>query len=62
MTKPVLKLIGNDGNSFAILGNANRVARKAGWTPERIKEFQNKAISGDYDNLLCVCMEYFEVK
>lgn len=62
MTKPVLKLVGNDGNAFAILGNATMVARKAGWTPDRIKEFQSKAMSGDYNNLLCVCVEYFEVK
>jgi len=62
MTKPVLKLVGNDGNAFAILGNAIRVARKAGWTPDQIKEFQSKAMNGDYNNLLCVCMEYFEVK
>lgn len=59
--KPQVKLIDNDGNAFLILGRCQRAARKAGWTPAEIAEFMAKAKSGDFDNLLCTVMEYFEV-
>jgi hypothetical protein len=59
--KPKLKLVGEDGNAFFILGKAFQAAKKAGWTKEQIEEFKAKATSGDYNNLLAVCMEYFDV-
>ncbi len=59
--KPELKLVGQDGNVFNILGLATRVARQAGWSEEKIKKFQDKAMSGDYNNALTTCLEYFEV-
>jgi len=59
--KPELELTGQDGNAFFILGKAVRAARKAGWSKERIEEFQNKAMSGDYNNVLSTCMDYFDV-
>ena len=59
--KPEVHLIGEDGNAFLILGKCSRAAKKAGWPKERIDEFMAKAQSGDYDNLLAVCQEYFEV-
>lgn len=58
--KPKLNLVGEDGNAFAILGRAQRVARKAGWSKERINEFMKEAMSGNYDNLLQTCMKWFE--
>lgn len=61
-TKPRLKLVGTDGNAYAILGKAFRAARLAGWTQERIEEYKAKATSGDYNNLLAVTMEYFRVE
>ncbi len=61
MSKPELKLIGEDGNVFFILGKATKVARQAGWSKEKIKEFQEKAMSGDYNNALTTCMDYFDV-
>lgn len=56
--KPVLELVGHDGNAFYILGKAQRVARqnKMDW-----KQIEQEATSGDYDNLLRVMMKYFEV-
>lgn len=62
MEKPVLKLSGIDGNAFAILGEAKKVALKAGWSPEKITEFKSEAMSGDYDNLLSTLIKYFDVK
>ena len=57
-TKPKLKLIGNDGNAFFILGKAQRVALQNGMDWEAIK---SEAMSGDYDNLLVTMMKYFDV-
>lgn len=57
--KPRLKIIEEDGNAFAILGAARRVAMRNKMDWEAIKK---EATSGDYDHLLCVMMEYFEVE
>lgn len=59
--RPRLKLIGEDGNAFFIIGRARSVAKKMGWSAERIEEMTKKATSSDYDNLLRVMMEYFDV-
>lgn len=58
-TKPVLELTGQDGNAFAILGKARRVAlaNKMDW-----KQIEEEATSGDYDHLLQTMMKYFEVE
>jgi hypothetical protein len=56
--KPVLKLTGEDGNAFAILGKASRVARENNMDWDNIAR---EATAGDYDNLLCVMMKYFDV-
>jgi hypothetical protein len=55
-----VKLAGEDGNAYAIMGRAARVARSAGLTKEQIKEYTTEATSGDYDHLLCTTMEYFD--
>ena len=57
LPKPKLKLAGEDGNAFAILSRARRIALDNGldWT-----EIQKKATSGDYDNLLQTMSEYFD--
>ncbi len=61
MSKPELELVGQDGNAFAIIGKAIKVARKAGWTAEKIKKFQAEVTSGDYDHVLQTCEKYFDV-
>lgn len=61
MSKPTLRLIGEDGNVFYILGKAVREARRAGWDEEKIEQFKEEAMSGDYGHALQTCMEYFEV-
>ena len=60
--KPTVKLMGTDGNAFSILGLAIRAAKKAGWSQAQLVEYKQKATSGDYNNLLAVTMELFEVK
>lgn len=59
MEKPILKLMGADGNAFAILGLASRVAIKNDMDWSTIKR---EAMSGDYDHLLQTMMKYFEVQ
>ena len=61
-TKPTVRLAGNDGNAFAILGRVRRALRRAKATPEEIKRFTDEATSGDYDNLLVTCFKYVEVE
>ena len=57
--KPVLKIIGTNGNAFAILGKAQRVAKQNGMDWDKIR---TEATSGNYDNLLGVMMKYFDVE
>ncbi|MCD4741962.1 MAG: hypothetical protein K8R67_05720, partial [Desulfobacteraceae bacterium] len=54
--KPVVKLIDTDGNAFAIMGRVKNALIKAGADKEYLKKYQNGAMSGDYDHLLCVTM------
>jgi hypothetical protein len=60
LTRPKVKLIGEDGNAFSILARCHEAATKAGWTEEQWKEFRKEATSGDYDKLLCTVMDYFD--
>jgi len=59
--RPTLVLVGEDGNAFFILGKAQRVAKKAGWSEEKIKKFLDECRNGNYDHLLAVCMKHFNV-
>jgi hypothetical protein len=59
--RPVLTLIGQDGNAFAILGKARRALRLAGRGDEWA-DFVAEATSGDYDHLLATAMDWFEVQ
>jgi len=57
--KPVLKIIGEDGNAFYILGKAMRVAKQNKMDWDAISK---EAMSGDYDHLLATMDEYFDVQ
>jgi hypothetical protein len=58
--RPVLVLIGQDGNAFNILGRARRALRLAG-RDDDWAAFVAEATSADYDHLLAVVMDWFEV-
>lgn len=60
-TRPSVKLLGNDGNAFAIMGACKQAARKAGWTREQIDALLAEMRSGDYNHLLAVAMDNFDV-
>jgi len=58
--RPKLRMVGEDGNAFAILGRAHRAARKAGMPDDQWKAIQAEATAGDYDNLLATMMKHFD--
>jgi hypothetical protein len=60
-TNITVKLVGQDGNAFMILGKVSR-ALKQGGHPELAKEFVEKATQGDYNELITTVMEYVEVE
>ena len=55
-----VKLVGTDGNAFAILGKVSQALKKAGYV-DLAKEFRDEAMKGDYNHLLQTCMDYVEV-
>jgi hypothetical protein len=59
--KPTVKLIDTDGNSFAIMGRVKDALVNAGADKEYVKKYLDEAMSGNYDNLLCVTMDYVHV-
>lgn len=59
--KPPLPLTQIDGNAFAIIGEAQRVLKRYGYSRADILAFNKEAMSGDYDRLLATCFGWFEV-
>lgn len=53
-------LVGVDGNAFSIMGYTARALRNEG-LGDKVKEMQDRAMRGDYNNLLRVCMEYTDM-
>ena len=62
MTKPIVRLIGADGNSYAVISACKRAARQAGWSEEEVTELVSDMMSGDYYHLLGIAMDRFEVE
>jgi hypothetical protein len=56
-----VRLTGKDGNAFSILGNVVREMRRHGVETRVIDQFQEEAMSGDYDHLLQTCMKWVDV-
>ena len=60
--KPTLKVVGTDGNAFALLGKAKQAASKAGWDAAKTSAMMTEAMAGDYNHLLATLMEHFDVE
>lgn len=60
-TKPSVKLIGRDGNAFAILGACRQAAKRAGWSQGQWEKVRDAMTAGDYDHLLAAAMDHFDV-
>lgn len=59
--KPTVKLIGTDGNAFAILGKVSDALRRAGLR-EEAEKFLQEATSGDYNHLLYTALQYVDIE
>ena len=57
-----VQLTGKDGNAFFVLGACTKAAKRAGIDRGEIEKFKSEAVSGDYNNLLRTCMEWFDVE
>ena len=53
-------LIGVDGNAFAIIGYTQRALKRAGLF-DKVSEMREKAMSGDYSNVITTCDEYLDM-
>ena len=53
-----VKLVGEDGNAFAILARVIKALRKGGADSQMIDRFQREARAGDYDHLLATVMQW----
>jgi hypothetical protein len=56
-----VQLSGNDGNAFAVMGAVKSALKEAGASKEELDQYLSDSMSGDYDNLLRVAMDWVEV-
>jgi len=54
-----VRLVGEDGNAFAIMGRVSKALRRAGLV-DIADEFMTEATSGDYNHLLETVLDYVE--
>lgn len=60
MYKPKVKLVGQDGNIFNILGIASRALKEAGYADEA-KEMQTEVFASDsYEEALAIVLQYVD--
>jgi hypothetical protein len=55
-----VKITGEDGNAFAILGKVSKALKKGGYYG-LASSYREEAMSGDYNNLIRVTMKYVDV-
>lgn len=56
-----VKLVGEDGNAFFIIGRVRRALRHAEVPDLELEEFVAEATSGDYNNVLRTAMKWVTV-
>jgi len=56
-----VKLVGNNGNAYAILGNVRKALKQNNVPQDEIDLFLKEAMSGDYDNLLTTAIKWVNV-
>jgi len=62
MEKPTVKLIGQDGNIFSILGKCTRALKNNGQKKEADELTKEVFSSSSYNEALQLCMEYVDVE
>jgi len=53
-----LKLVGQDSNTFNLMGLFAKQARREKWKQDEIDAVLHEARTGDYNHLLCVLGQY----
>jgi len=53
-------LIGIDGNAFAIMAYVANAMKQCGYSKDAINMYRTDAMSGDYDDLLCLSMQMID--
>lgn len=56
-----VRLTGENGNAFMIIGRIEQGLRSAKIPAEEISKFREEAMSGDYNNVLQTAMKWVEV-
>ncbi|MDD3228938.1 MAG: hypothetical protein PHE09_06925 [Oscillospiraceae bacterium] len=62
VTNVTVRLVGTDGNAFALLGKVRQALRRAGYDAGFIERFTKEAMAGNYDELLACIMRYVNVE
>lgn len=57
-----VQLTGEDSNAYNIIGLIGMALKRAGVHDEEVKEFQDEAMSGDYDNVLTTAMRWVDIR
>lgn len=56
-----VRLVGEDGNAFNVIGLISRRMREEGYG-DLVAEFRAEAMAGDYGHLLATAMDWVEVE
>jgi hypothetical protein len=56
--KAKVRLVGEDGNAFAIMARVRQALHRAGASEAELKQYADEAMSGDYGHLLRVTMSW----
>ncbi len=56
-----VKLVGEDGNAFRIIGAVKRALKAAHVPDGEVRMFMDEAMMSDYNNLLCTCLKWVNV-
>ena len=60
--RPTVRLTGVDGDSFTILALCRRAAKDAGWTMAEVAAWTDRAMGGNYGDLLAAVEQHFEIE
>ena len=53
-------LVGVDGNAFAVMAYVLKAMKECKMSKEEQSDYQTKAMSGDYNNLLAISVEMID--
>lgn len=62
MSKPKMKLLGEDGNIFAIMGRASRLLRENRQSEQASEMYNRVTGSGSYNEALSIISEYVDTE